>query len=148
MSAVRLRSVRGSNNPVIVHLAIDDSQTINIGDLIQLDSTSKKGEAAVAASTTIVGIALEAITTTTATAADVIPILIVRDEVIRIAVSQAGTKKTFATTDKYLTLYDLLDKVSIAPDDTTGGMCSIQSYDNTLHTADVIFANAALAYIG
>lgn len=148
MSATRVRSVSGNNNPVYQQLAIDDSQTINIGDLIQIDATSKKGEAAVAASTTIVGIAQQSITTTTATAADVISILLVRDEVIRIAVSQAGSKKTFATTDKYLTLYDLLDKVSIAPDDTTGGMCSIQSYDNTAHTADVIFAHAALAYIG
>ena len=144
-----VRSATNSDNvPIIYHLAIDDTQTINVGDLIQLDATSKKGEVAVAASTTIVGIAMEAITTTTATAADVIPIALVRGFVVRAAVSQAGTKKTFATTDKYLTAYDLLNKTTIAPDDTTGGMCYVQDYDNTANTVDVIFAEANLAYIG
>lgn len=144
-----VRSATNADNvPIIYHLAIDDSQTIAVGDLIQLDATSKKGEVAVAASTTIAGIAMEAITTTTATAADVIPIALVRGFVVRMAVSQAGTKKTFATTDKYLTAYDLLDKTTIAPDDTTGGMCYVQDFDNTAHTVDVIFAEANLAYIG
>jgi len=119
-----------------------------VGDLIQIDATSKKGEVAIAASTTIVGIAQQAITTTTATALDVIPIALVKGEVIRAAVSQAGTKKTFATTDKYLTAYDLLNKTTIAPDDTTGGMCMVQDYDNTAHTVDFIIADANLAYIG
>lgn len=144
-----VRSATNADNvPIIYHLAIDDSQTIAVGDLIQLDATSKKGEVAVAASTTIAGIAMEAITTTTATAADVIPIALVRGQVVRMAVSQAGTKKTFAATDKYLTAYDLLDKTTIAPDDTTGGMCYVQDFDNTAHTVDVIFAEANLAYIG
>ncbi len=148
MSAVRVRSVTGSNVPVIYHLAIDDSQTINIGDLIQLDATSKKGEVAVAASTTLVGYALEAITTTTATSADVIPICLLKNQVIRLPFYTGGSKTTFATTDKYLTMYDLRDKVSIDPDDTSGGMCAVQAYDNTAATVDVIFEDAHLAYIG
>lgn len=144
-----VRSSKNADNvPLIYHLAIDDSQTINVGDLIQIDSTSKKGEVAVAASTTIVGIAQQAITTTTATDADVIPIALVKGEVVRMAVSQAGTKKTFLTTDKYLTAFDLLNKTTIAPDDTTGGMCYVQGYDNTQNTVDVIFAVANLANIG
>ena len=144
-----VRSATNADNvPIIYHLAIDDSQTIDVGDLIQIDATSKKGEVAVAASTTIAGIAMEAITTTTATVADVIPIALVRGQVVRMAVSQAGTKKTFATTDKYLTAYDLLNKTTIAPDDTTGGMCYVQDFDNTANTVDVIFAEANLAYIG
>jgi hypothetical protein len=144
-----VRSARNADNvPIIYHLAIDDNQTINVGDLIQIDSTSKKGEVAVAASTTIVGIAQEAITTTTATSDDVIPIALVRGQVVRAAVSQAGTKKTFLTTDKYLTSYDLLNKTTIAPDDTTGGMCYVQDYDNTKNTVDFIIADANLANIG
>jgi len=144
-----VRSGRGANQDAPVYwLAIDDSQTIAVGDLIQIDATSKKGEVAIAASTTIAGIAQQAIITTTATAADVIPISLVRGQVIRAAVSQAGTKKTFATTDKYLTSYDLLNKTTIAPDDTTGGMCNVQDYDNTAHTVDFIIADANLANIG
>jgi hypothetical protein len=144
-----VRSARNSDNvPIIVHVAIADSQTLVAGDLIQINGTSRKGEAAVAASTTIVGIALESITTSTATAADVIPIALVRGQVVRMAVSQAGTKKTFASTDKYTTAFDLLNKTTIAPDDTTGGMCFVQDYNNTLNTVDVTFADANLVNIG
>lgn len=144
-----VRSAKNADNvPIIVWIAMGDSQTINPGDLIQINTGTRKGEAAVAASTTIVGIAKQAITTTTATAADVIPVVLVRREVVRMAVSQGGTKKTFADTDKYTTAYDLLDKKTIAPDDTTGGMCYVQAYDNTNNTVDVIFAEANLANVG
>lgn len=144
-----VRSAKNADNvPIIVHVAIGDSQTINVGDLIQIDATSRKGVVAVAASTTIAGIAQQAITTTTATAADVIPIALVRREVVRMAVSQAGTKKTFADTDKYTTAYDLLNKTTINPDDTTGGMCYVQDFNNTANTVDVIFADANLVNIG
>lgn len=144
-----VRSAKNADNvPIVVHLAIGDSQTINVGDLIQIDSTSRKGIVAVAASSTIVGIAEKAITTTTATATDVIPVTLVRREVVRMSVDQTGTKKTFADTDKYTTAYDLKDKTSINPDDTTGGMCYVQAYDNTAHTVDVIFADANLANVG
>lgn len=144
-----VRSAKNSDNvPIVVNINVADSQTINVGDLLQINSTSKLAEVAVAASTTIVGIANTAITTTTATAADVVSVTLVRREVVRMAVSQAGTKKTFATTDKYLVAYDLLNKTTIAPDDTTGGMCYVQGYDNTLNTVDVIFAEANLANVG
>lgn len=137
-----------TNVPIIVHVAIGDSQTINEGDLIQIDGTSRKGVVAVAASTTIVGVALEAITTTTATAADVIPIALVRGQVVRIAYATGGTKTSFADTDKYTTAYDLSNKTTLNPDDTTGGMCYVQAYDNTNDTVDVIFAAANLANVG
>jgi hypothetical protein len=137
-----------TNVPIVVHVPIGDSQTINIGDLIQIDGTSRKGVVAVAASTTLVGVAQEAITTGTATDADVIPVVLVRGQVVRLAVDQTGSKKTFAATDKYTTLFDLKDKVSVNPDDTTNGMCCVQDYDNTQHTVDVIFAAASLANVG
>lgn len=144
-----VRSSRNADNvPVIVHVAIDDSQTIAVGDLIQIDGTSRKGVVAVAASTTIAGIAQEAITTTTATAADVIPVALVRGQVVRMAVDQTGTKKTFADTDKYTTAYDLKNKTSVNPDDTTGGMLYVQAYDNTANTVDMIFDDANLVNIG
>lgn len=144
-----VRSARDTDNvPVIVWVNVADSQTIVVGDLVQINGTSRKAEAAVAASTTIVGISQKAITTGTATAADKIPVALVRGQVVRIAVSQGGTKKTFADTDKYTTAYDLLNKTTVAPDDTTGGMCYVQDYNNTQNTVDVLFADASLVNIG
>jgi hypothetical protein len=145
-----VRSARSvSNTQLSRTIGVAASQTINPGDLLQINSTSKLLEAAVAASTTIAGIAEKAITTTASPAlTDAISITLVKGEVIRAAVSQGGTKKAFATTDKYLTLYDLLDKNTIAPDDTTGGMCAVQGYDNTLNTVDFIIVDANLAYLG
>jgi hypothetical protein len=145
-----VRSARNADNvPIIYHLKIDVSQTIAVGDLIQIDATSRLGEVAIAASTTIVGIAQEAITTgATVTDNDTIPVALVRGFVIRAAVSQAGTKKTFAEADKYTTAYDLLNKTTIAPDDVTGGMCFVQGFNNTLNTVDFIIGDANLVNIG
>ena len=144
-----VRNGRGNNNDVIIrHLLVDDSQTIAIGDLLQIESTAGKLELAVAASTSIVGIALEAITTTTATAADVIPVALVRGQVVRVDVYQGGGKDTFDQADFYLTAYDLEDEVSIDPNDTTNGMCYVVANDQTANTADVIFADASLANVG
>lgn len=144
-----VRNARGNNNDVIIrHLLVDDSQTIAIGDLLQIESTAGKLELAVAASTSIVGIALEAITTTTATAADVIPVALVRGQVVRVDVYQGGGKDTFDQADFYLTAYDLEDEVSVDPNDTTNGMCYVVANDQTANTADVIFADASLANVG
>jgi len=144
-----VRNARGSNNDVVVRtLLIADSQTVAIGDLLQVASASGRMELAVAASTSIVGIALEAITTTTATATDVIPVALVRGQVVRMDVYQGGAKDTFDQADFYLTAYDLEDEVSIDPNDTTSGMLFVQANDQTLNTADVIFDNAALANVG
>lgn len=144
-----VRNARGNNNDVIIrHLLVDDSQTIAIGDLLQIESTAGKLELAVAASTSIVGIALEAITTTTATAADVIPVALVRGQVVRVDVYQGGGKDTFDQADFYLTAYDLEDEVSVDPNDTTNGMCYVVANDQTADTADVIFADASLANVG
>ncbi len=145
-----VRSVTNADNvPTVVHLAVDVSQTITAGDLVQIDATSRKLEVAVAASTTIVGVALESITTGgTVTAADMIPVALVRNQVVRIPFITSGTKKVFADTDKYTTAYDLSTQNAVNPDDTTGGMCHVQAYDNTNNTVDVIFAAANLANVG
>jgi hypothetical protein len=144
-----VRNARGSNNDIVVrHLLVDDSQTIEAGDLLQIESTTGKLELAVAASTSIVGIALEDITTTTATASDIIPVALVRGQVVRLNVYQGGAKDTFAQADFYLTAYDLEDELSVDPNDTTNGMCYVVANDQTANTADVIFADAALANVG
>lgn len=144
-----VRNARGSNNDIVIRtLLIADSQTVAIGDLLQVASASGKLEVAVAASTSIVGIALEAITTTTATATDVIPVALVRGQVVRMDVFQGGAKDNFAQADFYLTAYDLENKTSVDPNDTTNGMLYVQANDQTLNTADVIFDDAALADVG
>jgi len=145
-----VRSARGANQDAPIYwLAIDVSQTINVGDLIQIDATSRKGEVAIAASTTLVGIAQEPITTgATVTAADKIPVALIRGMVVRLPFTTGGTKTTFADTDKYTTAYDLSNKTTLNPDDTTGGMCFVQDYNNTKATVDVIFADASIANVG
>ena len=103
---------------------------------------------AVSASRSIVCIALEGICTTTASAADVIPVALVRGQVVRVDVYQGGGKDTFDQADFYLTAYDLEDEVSVDPNDTTNGMCYVVANDQTANTADVIFADASLANVG
>lgn len=138
-----------TNVPIIIGgLLVADNQTIVAGDLVQINGTSRKVEAAAAASTTIIGIADNSITTTTATANDVISVTLARSQVVRIPFTNAGTKKTFAQTDLYTTAFDLLNKTTLAPDDTTGGMCYVQAYDNTNLTVDVIIGTANQAYVG
>lgn len=145
-----VRNARGANQDApIVWVDIDVSQTISVGDLIQIDSTSRKGEVAVAASTTLVGIAQKAITTSgSVTSADKIPVALIRGMVVRLPFATGGTKTTFADTDKYTTAYDLSNKTTLNPDDTTGGMCYLQDYNNTAATVDVIFADASIANVG
>ncbi|MNP71660.1 hypothetical protein D3C76_1680780 [compost metagenome] len=73
---------------------------------------------------------------------------LVRNQVVRIPFATGGTKTTFAQTDLYTTAYDLSNKTTLNPDDTTGGMCYIQAYNNTQANVDVIFAVASLAHVG
>jgi len=137
----------GTNDPKTHWLNIGASQTIAEGNLLAIDATSKLGIAAVAASAALYAIAGASITTTASpTAADKIPVTLLKDAVVRLPFTDAGTKKTFASTDKFITKFDLLDKTSVAPDDTTGGMCHILDYDNTALTCDVVFDDANLVY--
>lgn len=144
-----VRSVTNADNvPTVVHLPVGASQTIEIGDLVQIDGSTRKLVVAAAASTTLVGIAQEAITTGSGGTDREIPVVLIRNQVVRIPFATGGSKTTFADTDKYTTAYDLGSKNSVNPDDTTGGMCYIQDYNNTDATVDVVFASANLANIG
>lgn len=147
MPSIVRSATTDSNVPLVVgNLPVADNQTIALGDLLEM--SSGKVAVAAAASTTIFGIANEVITTTTATATDVISATLVKGQVVRLSVDQTGTKKTFAQADYYTTAYDLKDKTSVNPDDTTGGMCYVVGADNTAHTVDVIIADGNLAHVG
>ena len=137
-----IRSINGYNDPVEVRWRVDVNQTIAVGDIVQIDGTSRYLEAAEPASTTLVGIAQEAITTTgTVTASDEIGIIPLTGIVVRM--DYVGSSKTsLEDTDLLTTLFDIDNGTEMDLDDTTGGMCSVVDYDNTADTADVIFATA------
>lgn len=146
MANVIYSALTRGNLSTTVFVNIGASQTINVGDLIQIDGTTRKGVVAVAASATLIGIAEEAITTgASVTTADNIPVTLLKGQVMRIDFT-GSTKTTLAETDLYSTAFDLSDKKTINLDDTTGGMCKVLAYDNTNGTADVVVADANLAY--
>lgn len=137
-----IRTINGYNQPVDVRLRVAINQTINVGDILQIDATSRWVQVAVAASTTLVGIAQQAITTGgTVTINDTISVTPLTGGVFRLPYTP-GTKTTLADTDLFTTLFDLASKTNMSLDDTTGGMCSVQGYNNTRQTADVVFAAA------
>lgn len=139
--------ITGGNTPCTEWVNIDVSQTIVVGDLIQIDATSRLGKVAVAASTSLYGIAEKAITTGgSVTAADKIPVTLLKGAVIRMDYT-TGTKTSLVDTDKYSTKFDLASKTNMSLDDTTGGMCQVLGYDNTAKTADVVIAEANLAIV-
>lgn len=148
--ATIVRSATNTDNATPARkLAVAINQTIAIGDLLIIGASTRKLEVAVAATTALYGIAMENITTGgTVTDLDAILVEPIRGQVVRIPFTNAGTKKTFADTDKYLTAFDLLNKTTVNPDDTTGGMCFIQAYDNTKLTVDVIIAPANIVNVG
>ena len=143
-----IRHIQGYNQPIAKPWRVKASTTINEGDLVALDATTRYLIPAVAASTTIVGIAQQSITTgATVTVDDAIDVLPVTDCVIRM--DYVGTTKTtLADTDLVSTLFDLSNASAINLDDTTDGMCSVVGYDNNRKWADVILASANVAKIG
>lgn len=143
-----IRSIIGYNDPIAVPWRVAASQTITAGDLVELDATSRYLKSAIAASTTLAGVAQSSITTgATVTVADTISVLPLTEVVVRLDVDQSGAKKTFADTDLALTKYALKTPTSIDPNVTAGGMCQVVDYDNTKKTVDVVFAAAAIAPI-
>lgn len=137
-----IRSISGYNDPVNVNWRVDVSQTIAEGDIVQIDATSRYLEAAEPASTTLVGIAMQSITTgVSVTEADSIDVIPLTGIVVRMAYT-GSSKTSIVDTDLLTTLFDIDNGTTIDLDDTTGGMCSVVDYDNTNDTADVIFATA------
>lgn len=133
----------GNNNPDVEYFNVAASQTIAVGDLVQINSTTGLLEVAVAASTTIVGLSNEAITTgATVAATDNIPVVLAKNAIIRINFTTAGTKKTLLQADLFSKSFDLSNKTTINPDDVTGGMCQVVGFNNANATADVVILAA------
>ncbi|MNT26768.1 hypothetical protein D3C72_1623620 [compost metagenome] len=138
-----VETIDGRNQAVTKFINIDANQTIKTGDLIQINGATGKGVVAVAASTTLIGIAQKDITTgATVTSKDNIPVTLLKSAVVRIDYT-GTTKSSLAETDLYTVKFDLGSKNTVNLDDTTGGMCQVIAYDNTKKTADVVFTAAS-----
>lgn len=143
-----IRHTQGYNQPIAKRWRVKASTTINEGDLVAIDATTRYLVPAAAASTAIAGIAQQSIVTgSSVTPDDAIDVLPVTDCVIRIAYTGSG-KTSLADSDLVSTLFDLSDASTIDLDDTTDGMCSVVGYDNDRKWADVIIAADNIARIG
>ncbi|MDR6555440.1 hypothetical protein [Paenibacillus qinlingensis] len=132
-----VRNLDGSNDPVTIKALIGASQTINEGDMLQVDIATGLLVVAVAASTTIIGVAAKPITTgVSPTAQDNIPVNLmnVKGGIFRLPVTGGPVTQLSVMSS---TLYDISNKTTLNFADTTGGMFRIVAFNNTLGTADV-----------
>lgn len=135
-----IEMIDGRNQAVVKYFNVGASQTIKEGDALQIDAATGKVVVAVAASTTLIGVANKDITTgSTVTSKDNIGVTLFKNSVFRFPYS-GTTKTTLAETDLYTVKFDLANKNSINLDDTTGGMCQVIAYDNAKKTADVVIS--------
>lgn len=135
-----IKSKTGTNNIPAIRVKAAASTTIAAGDLVTI-----AGAKAIAASTTIAGIALAPITTTSTVGVnDYILVQPLGNAIVRVAYL-AGTKTSLTDADiAAATAFDIGTGQTLALDDTTGGMMQVVGYDNTAGTADVIFTAASL----
>jgi len=143
-----IRTISGYNEPIAKEWRVAASKTINEGDIVEIDETSRYLQPASAGSETIVGVALESITTgAQVTPEDKIKFIPATGCVFRVKFT--GTvKTTLADTDLGATKFDLSDAQTINLDDTTVGMCRVVGYNNTLGYADIIIDKANVVEIG
>lgn len=125
-------------------IRVNDSQTIVAGDLLIMSTKKASKAGAAAAANTILGVAAESITTTTATDADIIRYYPAQSDMVwRVQYLTTGTKTSFTDADLH-TDYDVDANTKINPDDTTGGFCELVNYNNTDHVAFVRIIAAQL----
>lgn len=143
-----IRTISGYNEPIAKEWRVAASKTIKEGDIVELDATSRYLQPASAGSETIVGVALESITTgAQVTPKDKIKIIPATGCVFRVKFT-GSVKTTLADTDLATTQFDLADAQTIDLDDTTDGMCRVVGYDNNLGYADIIIDKANVVEIG
>jgi hypothetical protein len=136
-----IRTAIGYNDPIELSWRVMANTTINEGDLVEVDGTTKYLKPAVAGDTTYAGIAQQSIVTgATVTVDDAISIIPLTDVVFRIPFDTSGAKKTFADTDLANVKFALKTANSIDPNVTTGAF-TLLDYNNTKLYADVICAD-------
>lgn len=136
-----IRTAIGYNDPIELTWRVMPSVTINEGDLVEVDNTTKQLKPAVAASTTLAGISQQTIITgATVTPDDAISIIPLTDVVLRITFDDSGAKKTFTDTDLANVKFDLKNASTLDPNITTGSF-AVLDYNNEKLWADVICAD-------
>lgn len=143
-----IRTILGYNDPIEIPWRVKASTTINEGQLVSIDATTRYLVPAVAGDTNMAGIAQQGITTgATVTPDDKITILPIIESVIRIPYVGA-TKTSLADTDLVETLFNINNSGVLNLDNTTNGTFSVVDYNNTLKYADVIAIETAIKKIG
>lgn len=127
-------------------IRVADSQTIVAGDLLTFASGKASKAGAAPSADTVLGVAVESITTTTAANSDqvrYIPAL--PDMLWRVTYLTTGTKTSFTDADLHGTSYDInATSHKLDPDDTTGGFLTVEGYNNDDDVAFVRIAPAQL----
>lgn len=144
-----IRTAIGYNDPIEIPWRVMASTTINEGDLVEIDNTTKYLKPAVQGDTTFVGIAQQSIVTTaTITPDDKITIIPLTDLVVRMDFDDSGAKKTFADTDLANVKFGLKDARTVDPNVTgaTGSM-TIVDYNNTNKYVDVLVSAANIVVL-
>ena len=132
--------------PTVVEAVVADTQTIKVGNLVAI-AAGLVTKVSASVHTNILGMALEAITTTTHTAASKIKVLLIDDfSVLRVAYT--GTAGALVEADVWTSNYDVegTDPVTLHLDDETNGFLRpITLLDAAVSGyVDVVVAQAAL----
>jgi len=134
MAFVPLRALNGGTQ-IPYEFALNDSQTITVGELCILSGAKLSTAGDAAAAGTVAGVAMKAITTTTAAATDIIPVDINPQMVYRASYSGSATPAIG-------TAYDNYDGLSFDSDDSTDGyIMVVGNVDSTGKYADVMISN-------
>ncbi|HYD91736.1 MAG TPA: hypothetical protein VEA37_09655 [Flavobacterium sp.] len=130
---------KGSLNgtaPIYRPFPVNDSQTIKAGDIVVLATNKASIAADAAAAGTVLGIASNAITTTTATATDLVYVDINPASIYEMPYIGTGTVAIGNSYDMGAAAYQF------DADDTTGGYIKVVgNIDTTAKKADVILGN-------
>lgn len=122
--------------PIYREYQVNDSQTLYEGDVVVFSSNKISAAADAASAGTVAGVCASPITTTTATATDVVKVDINPMSIYEITYSGSatpaiGSKYDFATAP-----------YTLDADDTTGGFIQVVGYpDTTKLVVDVILCN-------
>lgn len=136
-----IEMIDGRNQAVVKYFNVGANQNIKEGDAVQIDSATGKLVAAVAASTSLVGVANRSITTGgTVSAKDNIGVTLFKNSAFRFAYTGADPTEV----DLYTAKVDLDDVLTIDMDATTGNFVVI-AYDTKNKTVDVV-ATSGLIY--
>jgi len=134
-TVVYKNSLDGSS-PIYKEIAVNDNQTIKIGDIVVISSGKASIAADAAGAATVLGISNTAIVTTTAAATDVIRYDANPNSIYNMAYIGTGTVTVGVSYDMGGAAYQF------DSDDTTGGYIKVHgNIDTTAKRADVVLMN-------